>query len=96
MLSDCFRFKCIFGQQQTIDGLARPQHSAKVLNKEQLGHSSIAITVDIYRHWIPGRFREGPEVALLSGIEEQVGEKRSQILYEECMGRMAFNLDTQD
>ena len=26
--------------------------------KEQLGHSSIKITVDIYGHWIPGANRQ--------------------------------------
>ncbi len=32
--------------------------------KEQLGHSSIMMTVDIYGHWIPGKGREGLEDAL--------------------------------
>lgn len=38
--------------------------------KEQLGHSSIAITVDIYGHWIPGKGREGLEETLLGGVPE--------------------------
>jgi integrase len=33
--------------------------------KEQLGHSSIMMTVDIYGHWMPGKGREGLEEALL-------------------------------
>jgi integrase len=33
--------------------------------QRQLGHSSIAITVDIYGHWVPGRGREGLDEALL-------------------------------
>jgi integrase len=37
---------------------------------EQLGHSSIKITVDIYGHWIPGRGREGLEDALLGGVQK--------------------------
>jgi integrase len=38
--------------------------------KEQLGHSSIMMTVDIYGHWIPGKGREGLEDALL-GLEQK-------------------------
>jgi integrase len=38
--------------------------------KEQLGHSSISITVDIYGHWIPGKGREGLEDALLGGVQK--------------------------
>jgi integrase len=50
--------------------------------KEQLGHSSISITVDIYGHWIPGRGREGLEEAL-SGVVQRphiiaYEKKRSQ------------------
>lgn len=36
--------------------------------KEQLGHSSIMMTVDIYGHWIPGKGREGLEDALLGRV----------------------------
>jgi integrase len=50
--------------------------------KEQLGHSSIAITVDIYGHWIPGKGREGLDEALLGGVPKlhisAYKEKRSQ------------------
>ena len=37
---------------------------------EQLGHSSIKITVDIHGHWIPGGGREGLEDALLGGVQK--------------------------
>ena len=50
--------------------------------KEQLGHSSISITVDIYGHWIPGRGREGLEEALAGDVQKPhiiaYEEKRSQ------------------
>jgi len=35
--------------------------------QKQLGHSSIAITVDVYGHWIPGEGRAGLEDALTGG-----------------------------
>lgn len=38
--------------------------------KEQLGHSSIMMTVDIYGHWIPGKGREGLEEALLGSVRK--------------------------
>jgi integrase len=37
--------------------------------QEQLGHASIAITCDVYGHWIPGMGREGLEKAL-TGSEQ--------------------------
>ena len=46
--------------------------------KEQLGHSSIMITVDIYGHWIPGKGREGLEDALLGSVQ-----KSHKIAYKE-------------
>jgi integrase len=38
--------------------------------KEQLGHSSIMVTCDIYCHWIPGAGREGLEDALLGRVRQ--------------------------
>jgi integrase len=38
--------------------------------KEQLGHSSIMMTVDIYGHWIPGKGRDGLEDALLGRVRK--------------------------
>jgi integrase len=35
--------------------------------QQQLGHSSIKTTMDIYNHWIPGKGRKGLERALLEG-----------------------------
>jgi integrase len=42
--------------------------------QRQLGHSSIAITVDIYGHWIPGEGRAGLEAALAGGAGKGSGE----------------------
>jgi integrase len=39
--------------------------------KEQLGHSSITMTVDIYGHWMPGKGREGLEEALLGRVRKR-------------------------
>jgi integrase len=39
--------------------------------KEQLGHSSIMVTVDIYGHWVPGKGREGLEEALLGVVRKR-------------------------
>jgi len=39
--------------------------------KEQLGHSSIMMTVDIYGHWMPGKGREGLEDALLGVVRKR-------------------------
>jgi integrase len=39
--------------------------------KEQLGHSSIEITVDIYGHWIPGEGRDGLEDALRLPVQNR-------------------------
>jgi len=40
-------------------------HQSPGYVQKQLGHSSIAITMDIYCHWIPGEGRSGLEAALL-------------------------------
>jgi integrase len=40
-------------------------HQSPAYVQNQLGHSSISITVDIYGHWIPGMGRDGLEDALL-------------------------------
>jgi integrase len=50
-------------------------HQSPAYVKEQLGHSSIAITVDIYGHWLPGEGRNGLEEALAGPVRNQ-GEKR--------------------
>jgi integrase len=42
--------------------------------QRQLGHSSIAITVDIYGHWIPGEGRAGLEAPLAGGVGKGSGE----------------------
>jgi integrase len=42
--------------------------------QKQLGHSSIAITVDIYGHWVTGEGRKGLEAALAGGAETVAGE----------------------
>jgi len=39
-------------------------HQSPGYVQKQLGHSSIAITMDIYCHWIPGEGRSGLEAAL--------------------------------
>ena len=40
--------------------------------KEQLGHSSITLTVDIYGHWIPGANRQA--VNRLPGLQTAQSE----------------------
>ena len=50
-------------------------HQSPAYVSKQLGHSSIAITVDIYGHWIPGEGRKGLEEALAGPVRNQ-GEKR--------------------
>ncbi|UCG81200.1 MAG: hypothetical protein JSV60_02660 [Desulfobacterales bacterium] len=54
--------------------------------KEQLGHSSISITVDIYGHWVPGKGRDELEEALLGGVQKPYitayQQKRPQQLTE--------------
>ena len=45
-------------------------HKSPAYVKEQLGHSSIMMTVDIYGHWIPGKGREGLEDALLGRVQK--------------------------
>ena len=42
-------------------------HQSPGYVQKQLGHSSIAITMDIYCHWIPGEGRQGLEAALGGG-----------------------------
>ncbi len=42
--------------------------------QRQLGHSSIAITVDIYGHWVPGEGRAGLEAALAGGAGNGSGD----------------------
>jgi integrase len=49
-------------------------HQSPAYVKEQLGHSSIAITVDIYGHWFPGEGRYGLEEALVGPVPNR-GEK---------------------
>jgi len=44
--------------------------------QRQLGHSSIAITVDIYGHWVPGEGRAGLEAALAGGAGKGSGEEK--------------------
>jgi integrase len=51
-------------------------HQSPAYVQKQLGHSSIAITVDLYGHWIPGEGRRGLEDALLGG-----DENRAKIAY---------------
>ena len=50
--------------------------------QEQLGHSSISITCDVYGHWIPGMGREGLEDALFGSVQQShiiaYNEKRLQ------------------
>jgi integrase len=46
-------------------------HQSPAYVKEQLGHSSIAITVDIYGHWFPGEGRNGLEEALAGPVRNQ-------------------------
>ena len=36
--------------------------------QKQLGHTSIAITMDIYCHWIPGEGRSGVEAVLMGEV----------------------------
>ncbi len=40
-------------------------HQSPAYVQNQLGHSSISITVDVYGHWIPGEGRKGLDEALL-------------------------------
>jgi integrase len=49
-------------------------HQSPAYVKEQLGHSSIAITVDIYGHWFPEEGRNGLEEALVGPVPDP-GEK---------------------
>jgi integrase len=42
----------------TFATLLLMQGQSPVYVKEQLGHSSIKVTVDIYGHWIPGANRQ--------------------------------------
>ena len=44
--------------------------------QRQLGHSSIAITVDIFGHWIPGVGGGGLEAALAGGAGKGAGEEK--------------------
>jgi len=46
-------------------------HISPVYVKEQLGHSSIEITVDTYGHWIPGEGCEGLEEALKLPVQNR-------------------------
>jgi integrase len=43
--------------------------------QKQLGHSSISMTVDVYRHWVPGDGRAGLEAALAGGSSEDFLQK---------------------
>jgi integrase len=45
-------------------------HQSTGYIQKQLGHSSIAITMDIYCHWIPGEGREGLEEALRGRVRK--------------------------
>jgi len=50
-------------------------HQSPVYVKNQLGHSSIKTTVDIYGHWIPGEGRGGLDEALGGKIERKKDAK---------------------
>ena len=39
-------------------------HQSPAYVQKQLGHSSIAITIDVYGHWVAGEGRQGLEEAL--------------------------------
>jgi len=58
-------------------------HQSPGYVQKQLGHSSIAITMDIYCHWIPGEGRHGLESALLGREWGDHGESEDpKKLYE--------------
>ena len=46
-------------------------HQSPAFVKEQLGHSSFQIAVDIYGHWFPGEGRNGLEEALTGPVRNQ-------------------------
>ena len=60
-------------------------HQSPAYVKEQLGHSSIAITVDIYGHWFPGEGRNGLEEALSGPVRNQ-GEKCIKVHIQKTKG----------
>ena len=60
-------------------------HQSPAYVKEQLGHSSIAITVDIYGHWFPGEGRNGLEEALAGPVRNQ-GEKCIKLHIQKTKG----------
>ena len=57
--------------RHTYATLLLMQGESPVYVKEQLGHSSITLTVDIYGHWIPGANRQA--VNRLPGLKMQQG-----------------------
>ena len=66
--------------RHTYASILLMSHQSPAYVQNQLGHSSITITVDIYGHWIPGQGREGLEEALTGGKSHisAYKEKRSQ------------------
>ena len=58
--------------------------------KEQMGHSSIQVTVDLYCHWIPGsnrhavdRLDEAVDIQKLKGESATIRNQASQVQWEE-------------
>jgi len=63
--------------RHTYASILLMSHQSPAYVQRQLGHSSIAITVDTYGHWISGEGRFGLENALRG-----VYENRTQIAYK--------------
>ena len=53
--------------RHTYASILLMSHQSPAYVQNQLGHSSITITVDIYGHWMPGQGRQGLEEALTGG-----------------------------
>jgi integrase len=54
-------------------------HQSPAYVKQQLGHSSISITVDRYCHWIRGEGRDGLEQALEGGLRVRNRDEKPHI-----------------
>jgi len=61
--------------RQTYATILLMAHLSPVYVKNQLGHSSIKTTVDIYGHWIPGEGRGGLDEALGGLVERKQDAK---------------------
>jgi integrase len=71
-------------KRHTYATLLLMQGESPVYFKEQLGHSSIKVTVDIYSHWIPGANRQA--VNRLPLPAAKTATKATELLKQESPG----------